>query len=142
MEAPNCNENDLETPRMAVSSTCMSTCCTLEIHLLGPESHVSHIDEGERKLHERCLVSGVPPCYRLVGEPSRKAAGRPCTMANAECTVSSWVSCGGTVQTAAVRVAIQYPYLTVQLYYMYYFIADAAAASAMQERAAPSHASD
>ena len=38
MEAPNCNENDLETPRMAVSSTCMSTCCTLEIHILGPES--------------------------------------------------------------------------------------------------------
>ena len=29
-----------------------------------------------QKLHERCPVSGVPPC-----EPSRKAAGRPCTMA-------------------------------------------------------------
>ena len=88
MEAPNCNENDLETPRLAVSSTCMSTCCTLEIHILGPQSHVSHIDEGEHKLHERCLVSGVPPCYRLVGEPSHKAAGRPCTMARCEsCTV-------------------------------------------------------
>ena len=63
-------------------------CCTLEIHILGPQSHVSHIDEGEHKLHERCLVSGVPPCYRLVGEPSHKAAGRPCTMARCEsCTV-------------------------------------------------------
>jgi hypothetical protein len=49
----------------------------------------------------------------------------------------------GTVQTAAVRVAIQYPYLTgTELYHMYYFIVDDAAASAMQERAAPSHASD
>ncbi len=68
---------------------------------------VSHIDEGERKLHERCLVSGVPPCYRLSGEPSRKAAGRPCTMAMRIVY--------GTVQTAAVRLAIQYLYLTVQL---------------------------
>ena len=107
------------------------------VHSAGPESHVSNIDEGKCKLHERCLVSGVPPCYRLVGEPSRKAAGRPMHHRMAMRMIVY-----GTVQTAAVRLAIQYLYLTVQLYYMYYFIADAAAASAMQERAAPSHASD
>jgi hypothetical protein len=82
-------------------------------------------------------VSGVPPCYRLVGEPSRKAAGRPIHHGHANRIGVRYRS-----DRAAVRVAIQYLYLTVQLYYMYYFIADDAAASAMQERAAPSHASD
>jgi len=75
---------------MRMTSKCRAwpcpACCTFDFRdsqsRLGPaiSSHVSHIDEGEQKLmqklHERCPVSGVPPC-----EPSRKAAGRPCTMA-------------------------------------------------------------
>jgi len=68
-------------------------------HSAGPESHVSNIDEGECKLHERCLVSGVPPCYRLVGEPSRKAAGRPMHHGHA-----NRIGVYGTVQTVQLYV--------------------------------------
>jgi hypothetical protein len=48
-----------------------------------------------QKLHERCPVSGVPPC-----EPSRKAAGRPCTMGPHANRIV--LDCRYPVQTAAV----------------------------------------